>query len=111
MAAAHSSLVRYFHQSLPTTYEPVGKIGSGPSDASQVVRAADGRHWRPNLDSLEKQRSEISRIPHASVGRGISWVTGVHPNRSSEFHEVRHRGPDRRPSAANPLKARRTRNG
>ena len=54
MAAAHSSLVRYFHQRLPTTYEPVGKIGSGPLDASQVVRAADGRHWRPNLDSLEK---------------------------------------------------------
>ena len=105
MAAAHSSLVRYFHQSLPTTYEPVGKIGSGPSDASQVVPAADDRHWRPNLDSLEKQRGEISRIPHASVGRGISWkVTGVHPNRWSEFHEVRHRGPDRRPSAANPLK-------
>src|ERR1700747_1406446 len=27
MAAAHSSLVRYFHQRLPTTYEPVGEIG------------------------------------------------------------------------------------
>jgi hypothetical protein len=35
------------------------------------------------LDSLEKQGSEISRHPHASVGRGISWkVTGVHPNLS-----------------------------
>ena len=46
----------------------------------------------PNLDSLEKQGSEISRHPHASVGRGISWkVTGVHPNRPAEFHEVRHR--------------------
>jgi len=56
------------------------------------VRAADDRDWRSNLDPLEKQDSEISRHPHASVGRGISWkVTGVHPNRRAEFHEVRHR--------------------
>jgi len=27
MAAAHCSLVHYFHQRWPTTYEPVGNIG------------------------------------------------------------------------------------
>jgi hypothetical protein len=50
------------------------------------------RDWRSNLHPLEKQGSEISRHPHASVGRGISWkVTGVHSNGRAEFHEVRHR--------------------
>ena len=53
-AAAHSSLVRYFHQRLPTTYEPVAENRKSSSDVSQAVCAANDRDGRSNWDSLEK---------------------------------------------------------
>jgi hypothetical protein len=64
----------------------------GLADTSQIVRATDDRDWSSDLNPLKKQSSEISRHPHASVGRRVSWeVSGVHPNCRAEFHEVRHR--------------------
>ena len=69
-----------------------GQYREDLSDTSQVLRAADDRDWCSDLDPLEKHGGEISRHPHACVGRGISGkVTGVHPYRRAEFHEVRHR--------------------
>ena len=58
---------------------------------SQIVRATDNRDWSSDLNPLKKQSSEISRHPHASVGRRVSWeVSGVHPDSRAEFHKVRH---------------------
>jgi len=48
-----------------------GQYRKGLSDASQIVRAADDRDWCSNVDPPEKHGSEISRHPHASVGRGM----------------------------------------
>jgi tRNA(His) 5'-end guanylyltransferase len=62
-------------------------ISEWPSDASEVLRAANDRDWRASMDPLIKQRSGVSRHPHTPVGRWIPWkVTGVHPNRRAEFH-------------------------
>jgi hypothetical protein len=61
------------HPSMPTQcIGPDGQHRKGLSDPTQVVHAANDRDPRSNLDALEKKSSEISRHPHASVGRGIS---------------------------------------
>jgi hypothetical protein len=58
---------------------------------SQIVRATDNSDWRSDLNPLKKQSSEISRHPHASVGRRVPWeISGVHPDCRAEFHKVRH---------------------
>ena len=63
----------------------------GYSDSSQVLRAADDRHRSSKMDPFEKPCREVSRHPHASVGRGIPWKkAGMHANRLAEFHVVRH---------------------
>lgn len=61
------------------------------ADTSQIVGATDNSDWRSNVDLLKKLDSEISRHPHASVRRWVSWkVSSMHPDRRAEFHKVRH---------------------
>jgi hypothetical protein len=63
----------------------------GYSDSSQVLRAAANRHRSSKMDPFEKPCPEVSRHPHAPVGRRIPWKkAGVHANRLAEFHVVRH---------------------
>jgi hypothetical protein len=63
----------------------------GYSDSRQVLRAADYCHWSLKMDPFEKQCGDISRHPHAPVGRRIPWkITGMHANFLPEFHVVRH---------------------
>jgi hypothetical protein len=64
---------------------------NGYSDSSQVLRAAGNRHRSSKMDPFEKPCREISRHPHASVGRRIPRKkAGMHANRLAEFHVVRH---------------------
>jgi hypothetical protein len=86
-------LVRYFHQRLPTTYEPVGKNWKWPFGREPGCpccrRPSTGIPiWTRSKNSAARCRG-IRTHPWE---RGISWkITGVHPNRRTEFHEVRHR--------------------
>jgi hypothetical protein len=91
-------LGRFIPSTLTAHIRTCGQYRECPSDPSQVVRAADDRDWRSNLGSLEKQGSEISRHPHASVKRGIRWkVTDAHSNRNSMKYGIGARVDNGRP--------------
>src|SRR5215831_9210658 len=49
-------------------------------------------HWSAEADGIEERNCQLFGHPYTAVRRGIAWqISGMHPIRAVESHEIMHR--------------------